>query len=117
MAIAAFCTIGARASPHSVSCRDSKFIAYFCSIYLSFFIQAVLGIELAHSTPNNAPGPTSALLLSAGTRRQNACSKLLNQAHTLSHEESIMDEVSEENLAALMALVQLAIFAELYVLF
>ncbi|ORY62706.1 hypothetical protein BCR35DRAFT_326679 [Leucosporidium creatinivorum] len=89
VAIASFCAVGARASPHS----------------------AVLGIE---AFPSDARDHPEAPLLSAGTRRQSACSTLLQQAHTLGFEHGLMDEPTIDNLAGLLALMQMITFSELH---
>lgn len=88
MAIAAFCAIGARASPHS----------------------AVLGIE---AFPSDARDNPNAPLLSAGTRRQSACAVLVSRAHAQGFEQGLMDEATMESLAALLALVQMVSFTDL----
>ncbi|KAK4702835.1 hypothetical protein P7C70_g3383, partial [Phenoliferia sp. Uapishka_3] len=88
ISIAVFCAVGARASPHS----------------------ALLGIA---ASPDDSRDHPQAPLLSAGERRQNACSVLLSKAHTLCFEQGVEDEATEENLAALLALMQMSIFVEL----
>lgn len=85
-AIAAFCAIGARASPHS----------------------ALLGIISAPDS-NHPLAP----LVMAGSRRENACIVLLQQAHTSAFETGLSDEATTENLACLLAMMQMSIFVEL----
>jgi len=75
-----------------------------------FHSQAVLGIE---AFPSDARDNPQAPLLSAGTRRQSACSTLLQQAHTLGFEHGLMDEPTIDNLAGLLALMQMITFSEL----
>ncbi|KDE09871.1 hypothetical protein MVLG_00269 [Microbotryum lychnidis-dioicae p1A1 Lamole] len=84
VAIAAFCAVGARASPHS----------------------AVLGIAAAPDDGQSDPD------LSAGSRRQSACQALVAQAHSLCYDHGLLEDVSVETLAALIALTQTAAFSE-----
>lgn len=51
-------------------------------------------------------------MLSAGTRRQSACHVLVHQAHAQGFEHGLMDEPSMENLAALLALLQMIQFTD-----
>ncbi|BGP16119.1 hypothetical protein JCM10213v2_004113 [Rhodosporidiobolus nylandii] len=88
VALTTFCAVGARTSPHS----------------------ALIGVSLR---PSDAVDHPNAPLLSAGTRRQNACATLLSRAHLTNHEAGTMEEPSAENLAALLSLLQLCTFAEL----
>ncbi|GAA5842576.1 hypothetical protein JCM9279_003624 [Rhodotorula babjevae] len=87
VALTTFCAIGARSSPHS----------------------AVLGISLK---PEDTLEHPNAPLLSAGTRRQNACRALFDKAHGDNYEAGTTDTPSAENLATLLALLQLSLFAE-----
>lgn len=107
VAIATFCAIGARASPHSV-----RPCLALCSNANLLDAQAVLGISAGPTDSRDHP---DAPLLNAGTRRQSACTVLLAQAHALSFEQGLMDEATIENLAALVALTQMSIFVELCV--
>ncbi|SCZ95259.1 BZ3500_MvSof-1268-A1-R1_Chr11-2g03389 [Microbotryum saponariae] len=84
VAIAAFCAVGARASPHS----------------------AVLGIAAAPDDGQSDPD------LSAGSRRQSACQALVAQAHSLCYDHGLLEDASVETLAALIALTQTAAFSE-----
>lgn len=86
VSIAAFCAIGARASPHS----------------------ALLGIA---SAPDDARIHPQAPLLNAGSRRENACTVLLGQAHTLCYEAGLVDVATRDNLAAILAMMQMTICA------
>ncbi|GAA6027174.1 hypothetical protein JCM8097_002455 [Rhodosporidiobolus ruineniae] len=88
VSLAAFCAVGARTSPHS----------------------AVLGISIH---PSDTIAHPKAPLLSAGTRRQNACKALIEQAGRLNYEAGTMEHATAENLAALMTMLQLAMFTEL----
>lgn len=72
--------------------------------------QALLGIK---ASPDDARDHPEAPLLSAGTRRQSACHVLLAQAHSLCFEQGLMDEAKIENLAAVLALMQMTTFVEL----
>lgn len=102
--------MGARASPHSVR-RFGLVTSDLRRGGLIFaYTQAVLGIE---AFPSDARDHPEAPLLSAGTRRQSACSTLLQQAHTLGFEHGLMDEPTVDNLAGLLALMQMITFSEL----
>lgn len=68
--------------------------------------QALLGIA---AVPDDSRDHPQAPLLSAGERRQNACSVLLSKALSLCYEQGVEDEATEENLAALLALMQMSI--------
>ncbi|KAM0791682.1 hypothetical protein ACM66B_003957 [Microbotryomycetes sp. NB124-2] len=85
VAIAAFCAIGARASPHS----------------------ALLGIEASDD-----PDKSGQRLSSAGARRHSACQVLVDQAHLLSYKQALADETTVDSLAALLALLQMTSFCE-----
>ncbi|GJN92545.1 hypothetical protein Rhopal_005575-T1 [Rhodotorula paludigena] len=87
VAVAAFCAMGARASPHS----------------------AILGISLPSPSPTDWFEQASA----AGVRREQACRALHQQAMDLVHLLGITYDVSRENLEALMVMSQLLIFNEL----
>ncbi|BGP40011.1 hypothetical protein JCM10450v2_003991 [Rhodotorula kratochvilovae] len=89
VALTTFCAVGARTSPHS----------------------AVLGISLK---PEDTVEHPNAPLLSAGTRRQNACKALFDKAHGENYESGTADAATVENLATLMALLQLSLFAEIH---
>ncbi|GAA6011969.1 hypothetical protein JCM10207_003444 [Rhodosporidiobolus poonsookiae] len=88
VALAAFCAVGARTSPHS----------------------AVLGISLQ---PSDITGQPIAPLSSAGARRENACQALLDRAHETNFKAGTMETASVENLAALLCLLQLSLFVEI----
>lgn len=68
--------------------------------------QAVLGITIS---PDDERSHPNAPLLSAGTRRQSACMAFLAQAHQACFESSLAEEVSVENLAAILSLMQMSI--------
>ncbi|GAA5824096.1 hypothetical protein JCM11251_001520 [Rhodosporidiobolus azoricus] len=87
VALAAFCAVGARTSPHS----------------------ALLGIGIQ---PDDIPEHPNAPFLSAGTRRQSACETFFDQAGRANFEAGTMEFASPENLAALLAVLQLSLFAE-----
>ncbi|KPV75536.1 uncharacterized protein RHOBADRAFT_53503 [Rhodotorula graminis WP1] len=89
VALTTFCAIGARSSPHS----------------------AVLGISLK---PEDTLEHPNAPLLSAGTRRQNACRALFDKAHADNYESGTIETPTAENLATLLALLQLSLFAEFH---
>ncbi|GAA5897072.1 hypothetical protein JCM8208_006161 [Rhodotorula glutinis] len=89
VALTTFCAIGARSSPHS----------------------AVLGISLK---PEDTLEHPNAPLLSAGTRRQNACRALFDKAHSDNYESGTIETPTAENLATLLALLQLSLFAEFH---
>lgn len=110
VAIAAFCAVGARASPHSVSfLRRIQVMAPSLTPF-DDHQQAVLGIE---ASPSDAHDHPQAPLVSAGARRHSACAVLLQQAHSLSFEHGLMDEPTVDNLAGILALMQMIMFAEL----
>jgi hypothetical protein len=67
--------------------------------------QALLGIE---QFPGDATDHPGAPLLGAGTRRQNACEKLVQHALALGYEHGAMDHATMDNIAALLALVQMS---------
>ncbi|GAA6048232.1 hypothetical protein JCM3770_006495 [Rhodotorula araucariae] len=89
VALTTFCAVGARTSPHS----------------------AVLGISLK---PEDTVEHPDTPLLSAGTRRQNACKALFDKAHSENYESGTADAATVENLGTLMALLQLSLFAEIH---
>lgn len=68
--------------------------------------QALLGIA---ASPDDSRDHPEAPLLSAGTRRENACRGLLHKALALCFQQGVEDDATEENLAALLALMQMAI--------
>lgn len=84
VAVASFRAVGARTSNHS----------------------ALLGITI---DPSDGVTHPNAPLLSAGTRRQSACSNFYSQAHTLAFESGLAEEVAVENLAVLLTLIQMSI--------
>ncbi|SCV71196.1 BQ2448_2784 [Microbotryum intermedium] len=88
VAVAAFRAVGARTSPHS----------------------ALLGILIEAKDSRDHP---DAPLLSAGTRRESACTNFLKQAHQLCFDEGLAEEASIENVGSLMTLMQMAMFVEL----
>ncbi|KDE06598.1 hypothetical protein MVLG_03094 [Microbotryum lychnidis-dioicae p1A1 Lamole] len=88
VAVAAFRAVGARTSPHS----------------------GLLGISIEAKDSRDHP---DAPLLSAGTRRESACTNFLKQAHQLCFDEGLAEEASIENLGSLMTLMQMAMFVEL----
>ncbi|SCV73437.1 BQ2448_7363 [Microbotryum intermedium] len=108
VAIAAFCAVGARASPHSVSLAPVvKVSGPRSAAHLRLnFLQGVLGIAAAPDDGQSDPD------LSAGTRRQSACQVLVAQAHSLCFDHGLLEDVSLETLAALIALTQMAAFSE-----
>jgi hypothetical protein len=73
---------------------------------LTFGSQALLGITISPEDERSHP---NAPLLSAGTRRQSACMAFLAQAHQACFESSLAEEVSVENLAAILSLMQMSI--------
>ncbi|GAA5856914.1 hypothetical protein JCM8547_008461 [Rhodosporidiobolus lusitaniae] len=87
VAVAAFCAMGARASPHS----------------------ALLGIPLSSPSPSDNFAYASA----AGVRREQACRALHTQAMDLVHLLGITFDATKENLEAIMVMVQMLIFNEL----
>ncbi|GAA6012266.1 hypothetical protein JCM10207_002783 [Rhodosporidiobolus poonsookiae] len=87
VAVAAFCAMGARASPHS----------------------ALLGIPLSSPSPSDSFAHASA----AGIRREQACRALHTQAMDLVHLLGIALDATKENLEALMVMTQMLIFNEL----
>ncbi|BGP18430.1 hypothetical protein JCM10213v2_006496 [Rhodosporidiobolus nylandii] len=87
VAVAAFCAMGARSSPHS----------------------ALLGIPLTSPSPSDSFAHASA----AGVRREQACRALRTQAADLVHLLGTREEATKENLEALMAMAQMLIFDEL----
>ncbi|GAA5903225.1 hypothetical protein JCM5296_001211 [Sporobolomyces johnsonii] len=87
VAVAAFCAMGARASPHS----------------------ALLGIPV----PSPHVGDEFSHASTAGIRREQACRALHTQALDLAHLLGIVHESTKENLEVLMVMVQLLIFNEL----
>ncbi|KAM0787683.1 hypothetical protein ACM66B_003746 [Microbotryomycetes sp. NB124-2] len=89
VALAAFRAVGARTSPHS----------------------GLLGITI---NPEDQVTHPDAPLLSAGTRRQNACATFLRQAYAASFENDVAEQGTVESLAALLSLTQMSIFVELY---
>ncbi|GAA5998999.1 Zn(II)2Cys6 transcription factor [Rhodotorula paludigena] len=89
VAFNAFCAVGARTSPHS----------------------ALLGISLK---PEDELDHPNAPLLSAGTRRQNACQVLLDKAYDSNYQQGILETATVENLAALLSILQLALFTEIH---
>lgn len=76
------------------SCRDP----------LNPCCQALLGIA---TYPDDSIDHPEAPLLNAGTRRQSACDALVAQALTLGYEEGLVDVPTRDNLAALLALIQM----------
>lgn len=72
----------------------------------SLISQALLGITIS---PDDEKSHPNAPLLSAGTRRQSACMAFLAQAHQACFESSLAEEVSVENLAAILSLMQMSI--------
>lgn len=72
------------------------------------FSQALLGIA---TYPDDSIDHPEAPLLNAGTRRQSACDALVAQALTLGYEEGIVDVPTRDNLAALLALIQMMMCA------
>ncbi|GAA5959811.1 hypothetical protein JCM21900_001025 [Sporobolomyces salmonicolor] len=87
VALTSFAAVGARTSPHS----------------------ALLGISIKPEDTRDHP---NAPLLSAGTRRQNACQVLLTKAHRISWDLGVMEHPTVENLAAVLSLLQLSLFTE-----
>ncbi|BGP24558.1 hypothetical protein JCM10295v2_003476 [Rhodotorula toruloides] len=87
VALTSFWTVGARTSPHS----------------------AVLGIAIRPEDPVDHP---NAPLLSAGNRRQTACTALFDKAHALNWEAGTMETPTVEALAALLAVLQMSLFTE-----
>ncbi|GAA6044196.1 hypothetical protein JCM8097_006809 [Rhodosporidiobolus ruineniae] len=87
VAVAAFCAMGARASPHS----------------------ALLGIPLTSPSPSDSFAHASA----AGIRREQACRALHTQAMDLVHLLGITLDATKENLEAIMVVAQMLIFNEL----
>ncbi|GAA5840094.1 hypothetical protein JCM11251_000603 [Rhodosporidiobolus azoricus] len=87
VAVAAFCAMGARASPHS----------------------ALLGVPLSSSSPIDAFSQASA----AGIRREQACRALHTQAIDYLHLLGLTYDPTKENLEALMVMTQMLIFNEL----
>lgn len=82
---------------------QSQCCADFC---LALASQAVLGITISPEDERSHP---NAPLLSAGTRRHSACMAFLAQAHQACFESSLAEEVSVENLAAILSLMQMSI--------
>lgn len=64
-----------------------------------------MGIDSFSSTSKGKQ--PEALFLSAGTRRQNACDTLTREAHTMGFEQGLFDDATQENLGAVLALIQL----------
>ncbi|GAA5908507.1 hypothetical protein JCM6882_001286 [Rhodosporidiobolus microsporus] len=87
VAVAAFCAMGARASPHS----------------------ALLGIPLSSPSPEDSFAQASA----AGVRREQACRALHTQAMDFMHLLGITFDATKENLEAIMVMAQMLIFNEL----
>ncbi|GAA5868608.1 hypothetical protein JCM1840_005505 [Sporobolomyces johnsonii] len=87
VAVAAFCAMGARASPHS----------------------ALLGIPV----PSPHIGDEFSHASTAGIRREQACRALHTQALDLAHLLGIVHDSTRDNLEVLMVMVQLLIFNEL----
>lgn len=87
VAVAVFCALGARASPHS----------------------AILGIALPTPSPTDCFDEASA----AGYRREQACRSLSAHALELGYSLSIAVDVSRQNLDSLLAVTQMLIFDEL----
>lgn len=83
VAVAAFCAMGARASPHS----------------------ALLGIAV--QDPEGAPSIDS--VVAAGTRRETACRGLSERAMSLYQKSQIGDDPSIENLEVTLAMMQMLI--------
>ena len=106
--------------PHDVLRHRCTFLASFsaslsrccsprCSLTrLDPVSQAVLGISLK---PEDTLEHPNAPLLSAGTRRQNACRALFDKAHGDNYDAGTADTPSAENLATLLALLQLSLCA------
>ncbi|GAA5973486.1 hypothetical protein JCM11641_006486 [Rhodosporidiobolus odoratus] len=86
VAVAAFCAMGARASPHS----------------------ALLGIPLSSPSPADSFAYASA----AGVRREQACRALHLQAMDLVHLTGITLDATKENLEAMIVMAQMLIFNE-----
>jgi hypothetical protein len=107
VSLMAFCAVGARTSPHSV-CFSSP-SPYIRRMTHAFPCKAVLGISLK---PSDAVDHPNAPLLSAGTRRQNASRALYEQAHLRNFEAATTEQATVENLAALLSVLQLTLFAE-----
>ncbi|GJN89300.1 hypothetical protein Rhopal_002280-T1 [Rhodotorula paludigena] len=70
-----------------------------------------------HMAPEDELDHPNAPLLSAGTRRQNACQVLLDKAYDSNHQQGISETATVENLAALLSILQLALFTEMFVRF
>lgn len=68
------------------------------------------------TNPEDSKDHPEAPLLSAGQRRQNACAKLIQRAYQAAFEGGLEDEPKVENLASLMAVMQLA-SCEFYFIF
>lgn len=71
--------------------------------------QAVLGIEITETDTRDHP---NAPLLSAGTRREQACLQFLSQAHQLAFNEDVAENCSIDNLAACLTILQMSMFVE-----
>ncbi|KAI5481865.1 C6 transcription factor [Pseudohyphozyma bogoriensis] len=106
VAVAGFCAMGARASPHSVGVLFNRTAELSIDLCLP---KALLGIFVG----DVKEWPLRPEVIEAGERREHACQKIQKNALDLCHSLGITETPTIPNLEALLVKTQMLIFDEL----